>query len=114
MADKDQTAKRLAQAHYELEPGILKIFRLEASPEIESRPTEPVKLLEVNENTIPAGIVPLQFDSHPANGFNYPSLIIEITPDEFEEIEGGTLQLPTGWTIRGLLPRPPKRESAIA
>jgi len=56
--DKDAAACKLAAAHYEVEVGITQIFRLTGTAEAEGLPDEPIKLLEVNENTIPAGIMP--------------------------------------------------------
>ena len=56
------------------------IFRITGSSDGEFRPNEPIKLLEVNENTVPAGIMPIQFGPSPASGLNYPTIIVEVTP----------------------------------
>jgi len=68
MTDKEQEARRLAEAHYEMEAGVTQIFRLEGSADAEVRPDEPIKLLEVNEYTIASGIMPLHFGPAPAHG----------------------------------------------
>lgn len=106
MRNRDDEARRLAAAHYHVETGIKQIFRILASAEVEPRTDEPIKLLEVNENTIPAGIVPLQFGPAPAMDFHFPSIIVEVTPDEFEQIHRQELPLPAGWTVGQLLPNP--------
>jgi hypothetical protein len=105
--DKDAEARKLAAAHYEVEVGITQIFRLTGTAEAEGLPDEPIKLLEVNENTIPAGIMPLGFGPAPTHGIHYPSVIVEVTPDEFQRIQSKELVLPKGWTISDLVPRPP-------
>jgi hypothetical protein len=102
MPNKDEAARRLAQIHCEYEPGISQVFRITAAEEHESRASEPIKLLEVNRDTVPSGIVPLQFDPHPASG-NFPSVVVEVTPEEFQQIELGSLRLPEGWVLGELL-----------
>lgn len=102
---KENTAKILAQAHYRVEPGISRIFRIVGPKTVEAQPSEPVKLLEINEDTLPLGIRPIGFDAVPAMGIDWPSVIVEVTPDEFSEIEQGRLPLPPGWQIEGEIPR---------
>ncbi len=114
MTDKDKVARKLAAGHYQTDPTIVKIVRCSTGNEDENRPDEPIKLLEVNEATIPSGIVPLQFDAHPSSGIDYPSVIVEVTPTEFQDIEAGQLQLPLGWQMGELFPRPVQSESAGA
>ena len=105
MKTKDEEARQLAETHYQLEAGITKIFRI-LSAEAESRPNEPIKLLEVNQFTVPSGVMPLQFASSPNHGIHYPSVIIEVTPEEFERIQKRELALPKNWTLGDLLPQP--------
>jgi hypothetical protein len=99
VADKDEVAKKLAQTHYDIEPGITRIFKLRDKPEFEGLSSSPIKLLEVNEDTAPSGIMPLYFGPVPSSGIPYSSVIVEVTPDEFERIEAQELKLPDGWTI---------------
>lgn len=105
MPDKDEIANQLAQKHYQVEPGISKIYRLTSTPSLEAYPEEPIKLLEVNEDTIPAGIMPLGFDPAPTNGIPFSCVIIEVTPAEMDRIQARELPLPRGWTLGPLLPR---------
>ena len=106
MPTKDEEAMTLAQKHYQIEAGLTQIFRITGSAEVELRPLEPVKLLEVNENTVPSGIMPIQFGPSPASGLYYPSIILEVTPDEFQGIQNQELKLPNGWKVGDLIPRP--------
>lgn len=100
----------MARKHYEIETGMIQIFRVTASAESEVRPSEPIKLLEVNENTVPYGIMPIQFGPSPASGLHYPSIILEVTPDEFQKIQNDQLKLPNGWKIGELIPRTPAEQ----
>ena len=59
MANKDEVAKKLAHMHYDIEPGITRIFKLRDKPEFEGLSSTPIKLLEVNVDTAPSGIMPL-------------------------------------------------------
>ncbi|MCI0378944.1 MAG: hypothetical protein L0215_15155 [Gemmataceae bacterium] len=101
--------RKLADAHYRVEQGITHIFRITGAADAESRPEEPIKLLEVNRHTIPTGIMPLHFGPAPAHGIHYPSIIIEVTPAEFQRIKRRELPLPNGWTLGDLLPKPRRK-----
>jgi hypothetical protein len=107
MSDKLEESRKLAEAHYRVEPGITQIYRITGGAEAEVRPDEPIKLLEVNENTIPSGIMPLGFGPAPAHGIHFPSIIVEVTPEEFDRIRSQELPLPGGWEVSDLVPRPP-------
>jgi hypothetical protein len=92
--------------HYEIEDGLIQIFRITDIAAAEATNGEPIKLLEVNVNTPETGIMPLQFGPAPASGIPYPSIIIEVSPNEFEKIRSDELKLPEGWTIGEEFPRP--------
>jgi predicted nucleic acid-binding Zn-ribbon protein len=108
--DRSSVARELAWKHYEAEEGLQRVIRLESSHEAEGRSAEPIKLLEVNANTIPSGILPVSFGPAPASGIPYPSIIVEVSPEEFERIQSQELKLPRGWQLGEELPRP----SAVA
>jgi hypothetical protein len=102
---KEEVAKELAKKHYEVEDGLTHIFRVRISGEAENLPGEPIKLLEVNTMSIPSGIMPLQFSARPDRGIPFSSIIIEVTPDEFEQIQRKELQLPNDWVVDEELPK---------
>lgn len=95
---KEQQAKYLARTHKKIEPGTMAVFRLLAPGNDEDDADEPVKLLEVTKFTIPAGIRPLYFPAR-AEAFPFPTVIVEITPKEFQELKRNKLALPHGWTV---------------
>jgi hypothetical protein len=113
MSDKNEVAIRLAHAHYRIEPSVSQIFRVTAGDAVEAQPDEPIKLLEVNAATIPSGIAPLYFEPLPHGGIDYPTVIIEVTPEEYEQLRAGRLKLPNAWRIDSLLPRPGEVGSPI-
>ena len=60
----------------------------------------------MNENTVPSGIMPLQFGPAPSSGIHYSSVIVEVTPDEYSKLRSGELKLPEGWTLGEEIPKP--------
>lgn len=105
---KDQMAEELAKAHYRGGMLVHQIFRL-VSPN-EGASGEPVKLLEVTPGTVAAGIAPVYFGTHPASGMVYPSVIVAITPDEFNDQAVAELRDRYGWTIETAYERPRRRK----
>lgn len=92
---KEQAAAELAEAHYAMDNGLQSVHRMVADDEEDAR--EPIKLLEVNQDTLPAGIVPIYFGTLPHGRIPYPYVIVEVTPEEYQELKQGLLHLPTGW-----------------
>ncbi|MGD0830983.1 MAG: hypothetical protein ABR907_08585 [Terracidiphilus sp.] len=93
--DKNKVALSLAEAHRLDFPAIRRIVRVVGVNE--SSVHEPVKLLEVNRETSPSGIVPITLGPYPPK-YPYPSIIIEVTEEEYQRICSGDLELPDGWT----------------
>jgi len=96
---KLQTASELAKGHFAIDPSVRRVILLE--PVKEDDPEVPIKLLEVVEGTIERGIEPVSFASDPANGVDYPVVIVEISPREFEEIAAESSQLREDLEKRG-------------
>ncbi|MGB7160850.1 MAG: hypothetical protein WBD40_22495 [Tepidisphaeraceae bacterium] len=94
---KDQTAQVLADAHFQLEDGISRIFRIRAQDE--NGEHSPLRLLEVNDATIEAGVMPVGLGADPSRGVFYPTVIVELSPGEYEKLERGELALPHDWQL---------------
>lgn len=105
MLEKDSVARELARRHYDVEPGISQIFTIIDVSADEQASNVPIKLLEVNDATVPAGVMPLQFAPAPASGIPFPSVIVEVTPEEFQLILSKELPLPVGWKLGVEMPR---------
>ncbi|MBY0313135.1 MAG: hypothetical protein K2W85_13780 [Phycisphaerales bacterium] len=56
-----------------------------------------VRLLEVTSDTVPTGVMPVAFRPQPE--FPFRSVIVQITPQEWQSIEQGRLALPEGWDL---------------
>jgi hypothetical protein len=97
MMTKEETAQLLADAHFQIDPGITRIFRI-VEPN-ESDATRPVKLLEVNTMTPEVGILPVGMSADADRGVFYSSVFVEITPDEYERLTRGELLLPHDWRV---------------
>jgi hypothetical protein len=104
--DKAAVAKQLAIKHYRAEAGLQRVIRITGSAEVEIRPAEPIKLLEVNVNTVASGVLPVSFGPAPASGVPYSSVIVEVSPEEFAKIETQELKLPRDWRLGEELPKP--------
>jgi hypothetical protein len=103
----DTSASELAQKHFQVEPGLTRVVQFSAT--VTLAPAEPIKLLEVNTNSPSVGVMPLGFGPAPGAGIMFPSVIIEVTPEEFDKIEKKELHLPKGWEYkRREIPRPPE------
>ncbi len=100
---KDQAARELAAAHYQVDPGIVAIYRLSSGADAERDPQEPVKLLEVNKNAAALGIKPVFFG--PDAEIEYPSVVVDVAPGEFDAIRDQRLPLPNNWQVGDKLPR---------
>ena len=109
--DKSAAAKEWAEGTYETNYSE-KIFRLVGTKEEEASPDEPIKMLEVDPDTIPVGIEGLYFGKgrgHKADNFwltAYSWVLIAITPDEFISLQDGSLKLPNGWKLGQSYKRP--------
>ncbi|CAN5186536.1 hypothetical protein BH10PLA2_BH10PLA2_28010 [soil metagenome] len=96
--DKALMARELASRHFQVEPGLTHVVRYSSSADLELVPSEPVKFLEVNQNTVPSGILPLRFGPAPSSGIDFSSIIVEVTPEEYAKILNSELALPVGWS----------------
>jgi uncharacterized Zn finger protein (UPF0148 family) len=107
--DKALMARELARKHYEVEPGLTRVIRCSGAAEVEFKPAE---LLEVNTNTVASGVLPLGFDPLPSAGIKFPSIIVEVTPAEYERILAKDLSLPPGWLVEDELAKPQEAAGA--
>ena len=98
-AAKVESARSLAAYHSNYDPEVLQVIRLDAANE--EMVEEPIKLLEINASSVPCGIVPVYFG--PSSLVPFASVVIEVTPDEFQQIQAKLLPLPDGWCLGEVL-----------
>ena len=86
----DVVAKKLARAHREADPATSAIYRAPNSKEI--------RLVEVSSE-IPNAmeVLPIGFDPDPAEGILFPSVVIFLSPAEWNAVQAGKLKLPKKW-----------------
>ena len=90
----DQVATELARAHREADNAttLIKLFASDRQDEIH--------LLEVSTSAPTSGeVLPFKFAPDPANGVDYPSIVILLSPTEWQQVERGELELPQGWSL---------------
>jgi len=96
MPSKDNVAKELVEAHFNVEPHLVVVWRLVSANEASA--TEPIKLLEVNVATVATGsVTPFAFS--PTQDVPFPTVVAEVTPEEFEAVKKDPSKLPAGWDL---------------
>ena len=93
--NKLNCAEKVSQLHHESEESITSIYLI--SSDDEDGQNEPIKLLEVNRETVSSGIVPVTI--MPSGDIPFSTTIIEITPNEYTDVTNGKLSLPDGWKV---------------
>jgi hypothetical protein len=95
MRDKDDVTDELVRHHFEIEPNIVAIYRVIGDNEAD--PGEPIRLLQVNSDTLPTGeLMPFLFRA--TADVPYQTVIAEVTPDELDALE--RQGLPAGWDLK--------------
>lgn len=95
MPDKDTAAENLIASHFQLEPGLVQVYRVISQNEAD--PDEPIKLVEINTATIATG----NFEAYgfaPSGKTPFPTLIAEVTPDELAELQRQG-RWPSAWDL---------------
>lgn len=100
MNTRSEAVKLLVDEHA-AEPTMVAIREIRATADERGIGREAICLLEVNEATESAGIMPIAFG--PSRDVPFPCVILEITPSEWAEVERGALPLPDGWTVGEVL-----------
>lgn len=96
---KTDSARYLAEFHFGFDSDITQIIRLVAPNE--DSESEPIKLLEINPEGVPCGVLPISFGAW--EKIPYPSIIVEVTPAEFQQIQSHALDLPDNWQLGDVL-----------
>jgi hypothetical protein len=87
-------AKRLAAAHRRADK---KTTTIKFFPNPDN---EVIQLLEVSSAAPTTGeILPFRFAADAEHGVEYPSVVVLVSPVEWERLEQGNLHLPAGWNL---------------
>jgi len=94
MPTKAEVIRELVRAHFRVEEGLQRIAVMR------TKDGEPIKLLEVNENTVSTGAGSIEvFSFSPTRDVPYVTEIAEVTPEQYARLEGGAIRAPVGWTV---------------
>jgi len=89
-------AEKIARLHKETQSGLQKVFSIRSSDDTAK---SPIRLLEIVDDTPAVGIFPIGFRPIHHLGITLPSVIVEITPFEYDNLRARKLNLPHGWEI---------------
>ncbi len=94
--DRDSIAATYARRHTETDPAIREIHYLPTGA-----PPNEIRLVEVNEAiTGAASPEPIDFGVDGGTANEHKLIVFDVTPEQWEEIQAGTLDLPPGWTLK--------------
>ena len=95
MFSYEEVANNLAKAHRKAdsETSIIRFLPVHDKSEI--------RLLEVSSSSPTIGeILPYRFDADAAHQVYYPSVVVLVSPTEWQGIQDGKLHLPNGWDLK--------------
>jgi hypothetical protein len=95
MRDYRATALHLAEAHRREDPGTAQIFL------IPDPARAAVRLVEISTSAPRSGdVMPFTFESRPDLDIPFPSTVILLNPEEWEDVLKGDLEgFPAGWVL---------------
>jgi hypothetical protein len=93
---KTQVIQWLVEHHFQIEDGLERVVVIHGPGFAD--PREPIKLLEVNANTIATGSVE-PFSFSPTSDVPFVTEIAEITPEEYTKLQKRELAMPEGWPL---------------
>jgi hypothetical protein len=94
MRTLEEVARELAAAHRSSDPATttIKLFP--------SNGTDEIRLLEISSLAPTTGeVLPFRFGPSPRHNIHYPSIIILLSPQEWQDVQHGHLALPEGWNL---------------
>lgn len=87
-----RAAENLIHEHFDLEPSLAQVIWLNPSLSTE------VRLLEINPETFPSGMVQ-SFYFPPSDEIPCAMFLAEVRPEEWQKILRHEIPLPEGWTL---------------
>jgi len=95
--NRDSMAKFYAKRHKEIDPAISEIHYLPTGA-----PANEIRFVEVNGFiTGTASPEPIDFGVDAGTANEHKLIVLDVTPEQWEEIREGTLPLPRGWSLEG-------------
>ena len=95
--DRDSLARSYADRHLKTDPGIRDIYYLQADvPEREIRFVEINELMATREND---PLEPIDFGVDTGSETSHSLMVLDVTPDQWEQIRDDPRRLPAGWVL---------------
>lgn len=95
--NRDAMAAYYAKRHKETDPAILQIYFLPAGA-----PSNEIRFVEVNGSIAgTASPEPIDFGVDGGTDNEHKLIVLDVTPEQWEEIRQGTWPLPQGWALEG-------------
>lgn len=89
-------AKELAAAHREADS------KTDTIKLIPSSNLDEIRLLEVSSSVPSTGeVLPFRYAPDPDHGIDYASVVVLLSPDEWNLVQQGSLHLPQDWVLNG-------------
>jgi hypothetical protein len=88
-----EVAEEFAKAHKEDDPQTTDVYFVEGVD-------DEVRLVEVSgslANGGPGEVLPFRFTAQPAEGVPFPSVVVLLSPSEWDAVAHDKLKLPAGW-----------------
>jgi hypothetical protein len=93
--DRDKVARQYAAQHLRTDPGIRAVYYLP-----NTAPEREIRLVEVNELIgAMAAPEPLDFGVDISGPEEHTLFVLDVTPQQWEQLRTGSLPLPQGWTL---------------
>src|SRR5687768_12899637 len=104
--DRDKMAREHARRHIDTDAGVAKVYHLPGNA-----PPREVRLLEVNTNVVGSTLLePIDFGVDAGNPNGHTLVVLDVTPEQWDAIREGRLQLPAGWSLDGSQEMPARRK----
>src|SRR4051794_34721649 len=95
--NRDSMAAFYARRHRETDPAISQIHYLPTGA-----PANEIRFVEVNESiTGTASPEPIDFGVEGGTDNEHKLIVLDVTPEQWEEIQEDPALLPPGWTLEG-------------
>jgi hypothetical protein len=95
MANRIAVANRIARQQYEDED-VQEVYCIRSKRGHDDR--EPIVIVQTSQSSLSAGVIPMFFPAEADRGIPYPYVLIDLTPDEVDDIRR---RLDAGKPVKG-------------
>lgn len=99
--DRDSMARWYAQEHLKTDPGLTSVYYLPSFAD-----DREIRLVEVNElraDRSDESLEPIDFGIDRGAETFHRLVVLDVTPDQWQRIQAGSLSLPGNWSLSGAI-----------